>query len=101
MCTVPHNCIRITNYTFFQIGKLVLKIPWKNLYGSSVEATIEDLYLLVVPNNEVKYDAEKEEKLAFEAKQAEIARVELAKKKAAEKGLCTNQVLFKCLFFCI
>lgn len=64
----------------------MLKIPWKNLYGAAVEASIEDLYLLVVPNQEIKYDAVKEEKWAFEAKQAEINKVEMAKKKEAEKG---------------
>ncbi|XP_050667360.1 intermembrane lipid transfer protein Vps13 isoform X3 [Leptidea sinapis] len=67
------------------LGKLVLKIPWKNLYGASVEATIERLFLIVNPSVEVKYDAEKEEKMALASKQAELARVEEAKKKEAEK----------------
>ncbi|XP_047510768.1 vacuolar protein sorting-associated protein 13 isoform X2 [Pieris napi] len=67
------------------LGKLVLKIPWKNLYGASVEATIERLFLIVNPNAEIKYDPEKEEKIALAAKQAELARVEEAKKKEAEK----------------
>ena len=31
-------------------GKLVLKIPWKNLYSESVVAQIDGLYLLVRPN---------------------------------------------------
>lgn len=67
------------------LGKLVLKIPWKNLYGASVEATIERLFLIVNPTAEVKYDPQKEEKMALAAKQAELARVEEAKKKEAEK----------------
>ncbi|CAH2071109.1 unnamed protein product, partial [Iphiclides podalirius] len=67
------------------LGKLVLKIPWKNLYGASVEATIERLFLIVNPTAEVKYDPEKEEKMALAAKQAELARVEEAKKKEALK----------------
>ncbi|XP_028027252.1 vacuolar protein sorting-associated protein 13 isoform X3 [Bombyx mandarina] len=67
------------------LGKLVLKIPWKNLYGASVEATIERLFLIVNPSAEVKYDADKEEKMALSAKQAELRRVEEAKKKEAEK----------------
>lgn len=67
-------------------GKLVLKIPWKNLYGASVEATIERLFLIVNPTAEVKYDPEKEEKMALASKQAELARVEAAKKMEAEKG---------------
>lgn len=73
---------------FSSLGKLVLKIPWKNLYGAPVEVLIEDLHLLVVPNQQIKYDPEKEERLAFEAKQAEINRVEMAKKKEAERGIC-------------
>ena len=32
------------------LGKLVLKIPWKNLYSEAVIANIEGLYLLVRPN---------------------------------------------------
>ncbi|XP_047984362.1 LOW QUALITY PROTEIN: vacuolar protein sorting-associated protein 13-like [Leguminivora glycinivorella] len=67
------------------LGKLVLKIPWKNLYGASVEASIERLFLIVNPSAEVVYDPEKEEKLALAAKQAELVRVEEAKKKEAEK----------------
>ena len=32
------------------IGKLVLKIPWKNLYTDSVVAEIDGIYALAVPN---------------------------------------------------
>ncbi|XP_062604821.1 intermembrane lipid transfer protein Vps13-like, partial [Saccostrea cucullata] len=32
------------------IGKLTLKIPWKNLYTEAVVATIDGLYALAVPN---------------------------------------------------
>ncbi|XP_049694728.2 intermembrane lipid transfer protein Vps13 isoform X2 [Helicoverpa armigera] len=67
------------------LGKLVLKIPWKNLYGASVEATVDRLFLIVNPSAEVKYDPEKEEKIALAAKQAELARVEEAKKREALK----------------
>lgn len=34
---------------YVSVGKLALKIPWKNLYGEAVVATLEGLYLLVVP----------------------------------------------------
>lgn len=63
----------------------MLKIPWKNLYGAPVEAVVEGLYLLVVPNLDIKYDPEKEEKYEFETKQNELKRIEEAKKKEAEK----------------
>lgn len=63
-----------------------MKIPWKNLYGASVEASVERLFLIVNPTAEVKYDPVKEEKMELAAKQAELARVEEAKRKEAEKG---------------
>uniref|UniRef100_A0A8C3ETW0 Vacuolar protein sorting 13 homolog C n=1 Tax=Corvus moneduloides TaxID=1196302 RepID=A0A8C3ETW0_CORMO len=69
-----------------QIDKLTLKIPWKNLYGEAVVATLEGLYLLIVPGASVKYDAEKEEKYLQDNKQKELARIEEALQKAAEKG---------------
>ncbi|XP_053320973.1 intermembrane lipid transfer protein VPS13C isoform X2 [Spea bombifrons] len=68
-----------------QIEKLILKIPWKNLYGDAVVATLDGLYLLVVPGASIKYDAEKEERLVQEAKQRELLRIEEALQKAAEK----------------
>ncbi|XP_028627194.1 vacuolar protein sorting-associated protein 13C [Grammomys surdaster] len=68
-----------------QIDKLTLKIPWKNLYGEAVVATLEGLYLLVVPGASIKYDAEKEEKSLQDIKQKELCRIEEALQKAAEK----------------
>ncbi|KAM3927460.1 intermembrane lipid transfer protein VPS13C isoform 2-T2 [Leptodactylus fuscus] len=68
-----------------QIDKLILKIPWKNLYGDAVVATLEGLYLLVVPGASIKYDAEKEERNLQETKQRELLRIEEAMQKAAEK----------------
>uniref|UniRef100_A0A3B3WSY8 Chorein N-terminal domain-containing protein n=1 Tax=Poecilia mexicana TaxID=48701 RepID=A0A3B3WSY8_9TELE len=63
-----------------QIGKLTLKIPWKNLYGDAVVATLDGLYLLVVPgaSKSIKYDAAKEERYQQEAKQKELQRIEEA-----------------------
>ncbi|KRT85331.1 hypothetical protein AMK59_1583, partial [Oryctes borbonicus] len=68
-----------------RLSKLTLKIPWKNLYYSSVEATIDGLYLLIEPNLQVRYDVAKEEKRSFDAKQAELNRIEEAKKKETEE----------------
>ncbi|XP_040825491.1 vacuolar protein sorting-associated protein 13C isoform X2 [Ochotona curzoniae] len=68
-----------------QIDKLTLKIPWKNLYGEAVVATLEGLYLLIVPGASIKYDAEKEEKSLQDIKQRELSRIEEALQKAAEK----------------
>ncbi|KAL7980317.1 hypothetical protein Chor_014646 [Crotalus horridus] len=68
-----------------QIDKLTLKIPWKNLYGEAVVASLEGLYLLVVPGTSIKYDAEKEEKYLQDNKQKELSRIEEALQKSAEK----------------
>uniref|UniRef100_A0A8C6YIP6 Vacuolar protein sorting 13 homolog C n=1 Tax=Naja naja TaxID=35670 RepID=A0A8C6YIP6_NAJNA len=66
--------------------KLTLKIPWKNLYGEAVVASLEGLYLLVVPGASIKYDAEKEEKYMQDNKQKELSRIEEALQRSAEKG---------------
>ncbi|XP_033475720.2 intermembrane lipid transfer protein VPS13A isoform X1 [Epinephelus lanceolatus] len=67
------------------IGRLELKIPWKNLYTQSVEATLDGVYLLIVPTASIKYDADKEEKQLQEARQRELQRIEETKLKAAEQ----------------
>ncbi|KAM9329208.1 intermembrane lipid transfer protein VPS13A [Gastrophryne carolinensis] len=68
------------------IGKLDLKIPWKNLYTQPVEAVLDGVYLLIVPIASIKYDAEKEEKQFLEAKQRELLRIEEAKQKMADQA---------------
>ncbi|XP_016522210.1 vacuolar protein sorting-associated protein 13C-like [Poecilia formosa] len=68
-----------------QIGKLTLKIPWKNLYGDAVVATLDGLYLLVVPGATIKYDAAKEERYQQEAKQKELQRIEEALQSATRR----------------
>ncbi|KAF1393337.1 hypothetical protein PFLUV_G00038030 [Perca fluviatilis] len=66
-------------------GKLTLKIPWKNLYNDAVVATLDGLYLLVVPGATIKYDAAKEERFQQEAKQRELQRIEEALQTAARR----------------
>lgn len=68
------------------LGSLVLKIPWKNLYSAPVEAYIDRLYLLAVPNSSVRYNAEREEKAAYDSKKAELERIQIAKKLENEKS---------------
>ncbi|XP_069383471.1 intermembrane lipid transfer protein VPS13C isoform X4 [Paralichthys olivaceus] len=78
-----------------QIGKLTLKIPWKNLYNDAVVATLDGLYLLVVPGATgsqlescpyaIKFDAAKEEHYQQEAKQRELQRIEEALQMAARR----------------
>lgn len=58
-----------------------MKIPWKDPYNSPIEASVDGLFLLTKPNTEVKYNAEKEEKVKIQAKQAELLRIEQAKER--------------------
>lgn len=69
-----------------KLGKLVLKIPWKNLYSAPVIAEIQELLLVIIPKTEIKYDPEKEERWQWEKKQAKLKEIEEAKKKGLEKG---------------
>ncbi|KAK6631305.1 hypothetical protein RUM44_005831 [Polyplax serrata] len=64
-----------------KLGKLAMKIPWKNLYGSQVVVDIEELLVVLIPSNEFKYDAVKEEKWSNEKKQARLRAVEEARKR--------------------
>ncbi|GFT91712.1 vacuolar protein sorting-associated protein 13 [Nephila pilipes] len=67
------------------LGKLILKIPYKNIYTSPTIATIEGLFIVVIPNTGIKYDAEKEAKAAEAAKRAELQKLEETKSKLSEK----------------
>ncbi|CAF3380389.1 unnamed protein product [Rotaria sp. Silwood1] len=73
------------------LQKLTLQVPWKNLYTYPTKATIDGLFLLVVPKTEVQYDAQKDEKEQHEAKMKEVRQVEeLRKQKEAEKNAKEN-----------
>ena len=67
------------------IGQLKLKIPWKNLYTEPTIALLDGLYIIAVPNSSIVYDDAKEQKNAWDTKQKELARIEEAKKREAEK----------------
>lgn len=69
-----------------QLGKLILKIPWKNLYSLPVEADVEDLYLLVAPNSAVSYDPIKQKKIESDTKKGELLKLEEARKQELEKN---------------
>ncbi|XP_065123827.1 intermembrane lipid transfer protein VPS13C isoform X1 [Paramisgurnus dabryanus] len=88
-----------------QIGKLTLKIPWKNLYNEAVVATLDGLYLLVVPGatqfelltspyNAIKYDPAKEERYLQEAKQKELQRIEQTLQMVAHRGSQDGELVF-------
>ncbi|KAG7211251.1 hypothetical protein KM043_010561 [Ampulex compressa] len=69
-----------------RLGKLVLKIPFKDMWNGQIDAVVEELFLLVVPTSQIVYDAEKEANAELDAKRAEIARVEKTKQLADIKS---------------
>lgn len=71
---------------FGHLGKLILKVPWTNLYSQAVHATVEDLYVLVGPKYDVKYDAEKEEALEMAAKKSALRAIDDALQKEYDGG---------------
>lgn len=56
------------------------------MWNGQIDAVVEELFILIVPTSQQKYDPEKEEKAALEAKRAEIARVEKSKQLADLKS---------------
>ncbi|XP_076681161.1 vacuolar protein sorting 13C isoform X2 [Andrena cerasifolii] len=69
-----------------RLGKLILKIPFKDMWNGQIDAIVEELFILVVPSSQVVYDAEKEAKAQLDAKRAELARVERNKQLADIKS---------------
>lgn len=70
------------NEMLYLSGKLILKIPFKDMWNGQIDAIVEELFILVVPTSQVVYNEEKETKAQLEAKQAELERVEKRKQLA-------------------
>ena len=66
-------------YLTFICFRLVIKIPWFNLWTQPTTIELEGLHLLLVPSTSVRYDEEKERKIQFEAKQKRLQKAEEAK----------------------
>lgn len=69
------------------LGKLVLKVPWKNLKDQPVIVEIEDVLLIAKPQHSffAEYDPKKEEEAAQKIKQDKLSNAE-AMKTFHEKG---------------
>eukprot|EP00127_Corallochytrium_limacisporum_P003362 Clim_evm51s148 gene=Clim_evmTU51s148 len=65
-----------------RIGKIVLKIPWRNIFQEPVVADIEDVFLLAKPAvpGEGPYDAETRHQHEINAKRAILDRLERKRK---------------------
>ncbi|XP_011630655.2 LOW QUALITY PROTEIN: vacuolar protein sorting-associated protein 13 [Pogonomyrmex barbatus] len=69
-----------------RLGKLILKIPFKDMWNGQIDAIVEELFILVVPTSQVAYNQEKESKAQLEIKRAELARIEKRKQLAELKS---------------
>jgi vacuolar protein sorting-associated protein 13A/C len=67
------------------IGKLELKIPWKNLTRDPLSVTIDEVYVVVGPNIDTHYDAERDLKRKRKEKEKKIEKFEEAAKKKKKK----------------
>ncbi|CAF1279009.1 unnamed protein product [Rotaria magnacalcarata] len=73
------------------LQKLVLQVPWTNIYTHPIKVTIDGLFLLAVPKTEVEYDAKRDEKDEYEMKMKEVQQIEeLRKQREAEKNTQGN-----------
>ncbi|KAM3721577.1 Intermembrane lipid transfer protein [Dirofilaria immitis] len=63
------------------LTKLVLKIPWNDLYRQPVIADIEGLNLIIVPNKGIVYNEEKTKKHEKEEKDKALMRLEENRKR--------------------
>lgn len=78
--------MKFYNKVLYLSGKLILKIPFKDMWNGQIDAIVEELFILVVPTSQVAYNEEKESKAQLEAKRAELDRVE--KRKQLEDIKC-------------
>ena len=67
------------NYCFFVYFRLIIKIPWFNLWTAPTTIEIDGLHLLLVPSTSVQYDEDKERTIQFEAKQKRLQKAEEAR----------------------
>lgn len=67
-----------------QIGRIDISVPWMNLYTEPIVIKVSDVYLLALPNWEVRYDEEEEELFAWKAKKAALETFESMKQKFKE-----------------
>jgi vacuolar protein sorting-associated protein 13A/C len=75
------------------LDKLVLKIPWTNLYEAPVIAEVEGLYMIIVPNRGVPYNEENAKKLDFKRKQNALERLEQKKKQIRGESYLSDFLL--------
>lgn len=62
------------------IGKLTAIIPWSSLYSSPVQLSLQDVFVVAVPNVLEEYDEDIEAERAWQAKKKQLNLIETSKK---------------------
>lgn len=66
------------------VGELTLSIPFTNLRGEPVKATIQDLYILAAPREDADINVEEEDARAHKLKMEKLESAELLKERNTE-----------------
>ena len=74
------------------VDRINLKIPWHAPYTEPTIVDVEGVYLVIVPNQGIEYNEEKAKKLAEEAKQSALKRLE--EMREAKRSNFTDTLLF-------
>lgn len=75
------------------LGTFTLSLHWMNLGNQPVEIIVEDVYLLVVPSTQTKYDPEEDAQRAYAAKMDRVANAEILNLKGTpETAVGTSQL---------
>ena len=66
------------------LGELTLQIPWSNLRGKPVKASIQDVFLLAAPREDADYDPAEDEERQHVLKMEKLDSAELLKERSTE-----------------
>lgn len=68
------------------VGKLTAIIPWSSLYSSPVQLSLQDVFVVAVPNVLEEYDDDIEAERAWQAKKKQLNLIEATKRNLDIKG---------------
>lgn len=66
------------------IGKIQATVPWTNIYTESIVINISDVYIVAIPNAEIRFDPQAEEQYEWDAKKKFLDNIEKTKQQLQE-----------------
>ncbi|KAJ6225422.1 hypothetical protein RDWZM_003967 [Blomia tropicalis] len=73
------------------IGRIEASVPWMNIYTEPIVIKISDVYVVSIPNSEIKYDEEEEKRYEWNIKKAYLENIELMKQKIKDEAGAKNE----------